>query len=90
LSNEALIECATRRVTTRGTSFAGAASDNTLLLRLVRPDDELNIEYWNMVVDDLLVLEAHGGFGAFRAKFRERDGPSLDPGCPQETEIIVR
>ena len=43
-----------------------------------------------MVVDDLLVLEAHGGFGAFRAKFRERDGPSLDPGCPQETEIIVR
>jgi hypothetical protein len=55
-----------------------AAYDNTLLLQLVRPDDELNTEYWNEVVEDLLVLEADGGFDAFRAKFRERDSPSLD------------
>ena len=55
-----------------------AAYDNTLLPRLVRPNDELDVAYWNEVVDDLLVLEADGGFDAFRAKFRERDGPSLD------------
>ncbi len=55
-----------------------AAHDNTLLLRLVQPRDEMNVEYWNEVVDDLVALDAVGGFDAFRAKFRKLDGPSLD------------
>lgn len=44
-----------------------ASYDNTLLLRLVRPDDEFNVEYWSDVVDDLIALEANGAFDAFRA-----------------------
>jgi hypothetical protein len=55
-----------------------AAYDNTLLLRLVRPSAELHSAYWDEVTDDLAVLEAEGAFDAFRAKLRERDGPSLD------------
>jgi len=54
------------------------AYDNLLLLRLVQPNDEMNMMYWNEVTADLLTLESEGSFEAFRAKLRRHEGPAME------------
>jgi hypothetical protein len=45
---------------------------NFLLLLLVQPDDPYAEEYWNSVIDDLLLLEPEKAFDHFTHKLRMR------------------
>jgi hypothetical protein len=53
-----------------------AAYDNLLLL--LEPDDEMSVAYWDEIAGELQLLEAEGSIGAFHAKLRKHDGPSMD------------
>jgi hypothetical protein len=52
--------------------------DNYLLLQLARPSDEFFGDYWQPVVEDLLVLAPFGGWEKFKAKFRKHERSNVE------------
>lgn len=45
-------------------------SENSLLLRLIQPNDPLNVTFWNEVVDELIVLGGAHAVATFRDRMR--------------------